>query len=117
MGTPISPEIIVAAVIAGVIVLFLLGKLLPLRRPKERHFKCARCGAVSLHNKRTIEAWQSNKTKFFCQSCHAKWLQSRPPQDRTRVANARSSKSGCFGTVVLFGLLPLAGYLLAKAYA
>ena len=112
-----SPEVIIATVIAGVVVLSLLGKLLPLRRPKERHFRCARCGAVSLHNKRTIEAWRNNKTKFFCQSCHGRWLQSKPPRERARFASAGSSRSGCLGVVVLFALVPLAGYLLAKAYA
>ena len=117
METPISLDLTIAAVIAGIIVLFLLGKFLPIRRPKERHFKCARCGAVSLHNKRTIEAWRNSKTKFFCQSCHAKWLQSKPPQERARFASADSSRSGCLGVVVLFALVPLAGYLLAKAYA
>ena len=112
-----SPEVVIAAVIAGVIVLSLLAKLLPRRRPKETHFKCARCTAVSLHNTRPIEAWRNNKTKFFCQSCHAKWLQSRPPQERARFANAGSSRSGCFGVVVLLALVPVAVYLLAKAYA
>ena len=74
MGNALSPEVIIGAVIAGIVVLSLLGKLLPKRRPKESHFKCARCGASSLHTGRTIEAWRNNKEKFFCQSCHAKWL-------------------------------------------
>jgi hypothetical protein len=77
-----SPEVIFGIIIASVIVLSFLGKLLPKRQPKEKHFKCARCGTISRHTERTIEAWRNNKTKFFCQACHSKWLQSRPPQER-----------------------------------
>jgi len=110
-----SPELIFGAVIVGVVVLSLVGKLMPKRQPKEAHFKCARCGTVSRHTERTIEAWRNNKTKFFCQSCHAKWLQSRPPQER--FSSAGGSRSGCLGVVVLFALVPLAGFLLVQAYA
>ncbi len=113
-----SPELIIGAVIVGVVVLSLVGKLMPKRQPKESHFKCARCGAVSRHTERTIEAWRNNKTKFFCQSCHTKWLQSRPPQEREHFSSAGGSRSGCLGVVVLFALVPLAGYLLlVQAYA
>ncbi|MEW5789849.1 MAG: hypothetical protein AB1899_18565 [Pseudomonadota bacterium] len=112
-----SPEFIIGAVIVGVVVLSLVGKFIPKRQPKETHFKCARCGAVSRHTERTIEAWRNSKTKFFCQSCHAKWLQSKPPQERERFSSAGASKSGCLGVVVLFALVPLAGYLLVQAYA
>ena len=112
-----SPELIIGAVIVGVVVLSFVGKLLPKRQPKETHFKCARCGAVSRHTERTIEAWHNNKTRFFCQSCHAKWLQSRPPQERERLSSAGGSRSGCLGVVVLFALVPLAGFLLVQAYA
>ena len=112
-----SPEVIIGIVVAGVIALSLVGKLLPKRQPKETRFKCSRCGAVSQHTERTIEAWRNNKTKFFCQSCHAKWLQSRPPQERERFSSAGNSRSGCLGVVVIFALAPLAGYLLVQAYA
>jgi DNA-directed RNA polymerase subunit RPC12/RpoP len=112
-----SPETIIGIVVAGVVALSLIGKLLPKRQPKETHFKCSRCGANSRHTERTIEAWRNNKTKFFCQSCHAKWLQSRPPQERERFSSAGGSRSGCLGVVVLFALVPLAGYLLVQAYA
>jgi hypothetical protein len=117
MENPMAPEVIVGVVIAGVVVLSLVGKLLPKRQPKETHFKCARCGAVSRHTERTIEAWRNNKAKFFCQSCHAKWLQSRPSQEGERLSSAGSSRSGCLGVIVLFALVPLAGYLLVQAYA
>jgi hypothetical protein len=111
-----SPELIIGAVFVGVIVLSLIGKLMPKHQPKEKHFNCARCGAVSQHTERTIEAWRKNKTKFFYPSCHSKWLQSRPPQERKRFSSAGSSMSGCLGIVVLFALVPLASYLLAHAY-
>jgi len=106
-----SSEAIFGVIIAGIIVLSLVGRLIPKRQPKEKSFKCARCGVVSRHTERTIEAWRNNKTKFFCPACHAKWLQSRPPQ-----FSPRNAGSGCLGIVVLFAFIPLAGYLLAQAY-
>jgi hypothetical protein len=112
-----SLELIVGAVLVGAIVLTLVSKRLPKRQPKESHFKCARCGVVSRHTERTIDAWRNGKAKFFCQSCHVKWLQSRPPQARERISSAGNSKSGCLGVVVLFALVPLVGYLLVHAYA
>jgi len=114
MGSQISPEVIFGVIITGAIVLSFLSKLLPRRQPKEKHFKCARCGAVSRHTERTIEAWRNNKNKFFCQSCHVKWLQSRPPQ---LFRGNAGSGSGCLGIVVLFAVIPLAGYLLTRVYA
>lgn len=112
-----SPELIFGIVIAGVVVLSFVGKLLPKRQPKEKHFKCSRCGTVSPHTERTIEAWRNKKTKFFCQACHAKWLQSRPAKEREQFSTSGSSRSGCFGVIMLFALVPLAGYILVKAYA
>lgn len=112
-----SPEVIIGVVIAGAVILSLIGNLFPKRRPKEKHFKCARCGVVSPHTERTIEAWRNSKTKFFCQACHAKWLQSKPIQERARFSAAGNSRSGCLGVVVLFALVPLAGFLLVQAYA
>jgi hypothetical protein len=107
-----SPEAIFGIIIASVIILSFVSKLLPNRRPKEKHFKCARCGAVSHHTERIIEAWRNNKTKFFCPACHAKWLQSRPPQ-----FSRGSAGSGCLGNVVFFAFIPLASCLLVRAYA
>lgn len=63
------------------------------------------------HNGRTIEAWRSGKTKFFCQTCHAKWLQSRPHQERDSYAKSAGGSSGCLGVVVLFAMLPLGNFV------
>jgi len=70
------------------------------RLPPEKTFRCARCSVVEAHSARTIEAWRVGKTKLFCGSCHAKWLQSRPRASRT----SRRSGSGCVG-VLLFALV------------
>lgn len=108
-----SSETIFGIIIAGIIVLSFVGRFLPKRGPKEKNFKCARCGVVSSHTERTIEAWRNNKTKFFCSACHTKWLKSRPPQfSRGNVG----SGSGCLGIVAVLAFVPLAGYLLVKAY-
>jgi hypothetical protein len=107
-------ETIFGIVVAAVLILGFVAKLLPKRQPKEKFFKCSRCNATS----RTIEAWRSNKTKFFCQACHAKWLESQPPRVREQFSSrgSASGSSGCLGVVALFSLLPL-GWLLTWAYA
>jgi len=115
----ITPELILGIVVATVFCLSIFGKLIPKRQPKEKTFVCTRCKVVSPHTRRTIEAWRDNKTTFFCQACHAKWLQSRPRQQRVRnsYAGGSGSRSGCLGVIVLFAVIPLVGYLLVRAYA
>ena len=114
-------ELIVGAIVAGLVVMLFAGKYFSKKLPKEPHFECARCGTVARHTDRTIEAWRNNKTTFFCQSCHIKWVHARTPRERARSATpagSRSgSKSGCLGVVVLFAVVPLAGFLLVHAYA
>jgi hypothetical protein len=114
----VGPEIIFGIIAAAVAVFVLVARVLPKRLPTEKFFKCSRCNVTARHNDRTIEAWRNKKSKFFCQACHTKWLQSRPPQEREQFSSRSSSsgKSGCLGAVALFALLPL-GCLLAWAYA
>lgn len=110
-----SPETIFGIVVTAVVLLFFVSKLFPERQPNEKNFKCSRCGTVSPHTERTKEAWRNNKTKFFCQACHAKWLQSRPSQQREQSSVSGGNRSGCLGVVVLFALIPM-GYFLVQAY-
>lgn len=111
-----ASELIFGIAIATVVVLAVAAKILPKRRPPSPVFKCSRCGTAARHNDRTTGAWRSGKTKFFCQSCHARWLQSRPPQERESLSSlASNGSSGCLGVVVLFSLLQL-GSLLLWAY-
>ena len=111
-----SPEIIFGIGIVALLGIAVLSKLIPKRMPPQKSFKCGRCGTAALHNDRTAEAWRSGKTKFFCQACHAKWLQSRPPQEREQYSSRSAGGSGCLGVVVLFALLPI-GAILSWAYA
>ncbi|MEN9481747.1 MAG: hypothetical protein RLZZ298_3142 [Pseudomonadota bacterium] len=113
-----SPELIFGIVIVAVFVLFFVSKLFPKPQPKEKHFQCARCGAISRHTERTIEAWRNKKAKFFCQNCHGKWLKSQPPQARESFSSHDSNRvpSGCLGVIMLFAFVPLAGYFLVRVY-
>jgi transposase-like protein len=95
----LRPEV-VASIVALIVVIALLRAR---KKPKEKYFTCARCSANSVHTNRTIEAWRNGKTKFFCNACHAKWLQSQP----TSATSGRSSGSGCLGVLVLLALVPL----------
>jgi hypothetical protein len=113
----VTPEVIFGIALAAAIAISLAAKFLPTRKPAEKFFKCARCNVVSPHNNRTTGAWRNNKTRFFCQACHAKWLQSRPPQGRQHLSQ-RGSSSGSSGCLVVILLAPLSlGLLLAWAYA
>lgn len=107
-----SSELIIESIVVAVIVFSFIAKFLPKSKPKETHFKCSRCGVVAQHTERTIEAWRNNKNKFFCQSCHTKWIQSRPPQERDRFYSNHRSGSGCLGVAVLFVLIPVIGFYL-----
>ena len=108
-------ETIFIIVVAAIFVLGLVAKLLLKRQPKEKFFKCSGCNAVSRHTERTMKAWRENKTRFFCQACHAKWLESQPPLVRGEQFSSRSG-SGCLGVIAVFALLP-PGCLLVWAFA
>ena len=113
-----APELIFGAAVAVAAVLAIVAKLLPKRKPPSPVFQCSRCGTAARHNDRTTEAWRSGKTKFFCQACHAKWLQSRPPQEReTFSARGSVSGSGCLGVAALFALIPLGCLVAWASYA
>jgi len=99
--------LVVIAAIIGAKWLFGRGRL-----PSQKTFRCARCSVVEAHSNRTIEAWRAGKTKLFCGSCHAKWLQSQPRAPRA----GRPSGSGCLG-VLLFALVVPALVIGAFYYA
>jgi hypothetical protein len=107
-------ETIFVILVAAMLVLGLVARLLLKRQPKEKFFKCSRCNAVSLHSERTIRAWRANKSRFFCQACHVKWLESQPPRVREQFSSRRGS--GCLGVLAVFAFLPL-GCLLMCACA
>jgi hypothetical protein len=73
------------------------------RKPAQKSFRCARCSSVEAYSNRTIEAWRAGKTKLFCTSCHAKWLQSQPSGTRAD----RSRHSGCLGMIILCVVMPV----------
>lgn len=98
-----SLEVIVGAVLFVVFVVYVLW---PKPKPKEKHFTCARCKAVSLHSARTIEAWRNKKKSFYCSACHQKWLSSQPkPQPQLqRVRHQSRQSAGCLSVIVVMVL-------------
>ena len=113
-----TPEVIFGVALAASIAISLAVKFLPKRKPAEKLFRCARCKAVSPHNTRTIEAGRNNKTKFFCQACHIKWLQSRPLLQGHERLSRRGLASGSSGCLVVALLAPVSlGLVLVWAYA
>ena len=81
------------------------------RGPSEKSFRCTRCKAVAQHSNRTINAWRDGKTTFFCNSCHAWWLESQPRASPAKGgARAREARagSGCLSVLVLAAVIPAA---------
>ena len=103
----------------AVFALSLVDKLIPKARPKENYFKCARCGTRTPHSERTIEAWRNKKTKFFCNTCHRKWLEKQPPKVRQEYSSlGHPATSGCLGVVLLLLAIPtVLGYVWLRFYA
>jgi len=117
MPTETIVGIAITVAIAAVLILGVVPKLIPKREPKEKFFRCSRCGTTTRHTERAKEAWRNNKTKFFCQTCHVNWLQSQRPRVLERVASrSAATGSGCLGVIAVFALLPL-GCLVMWAYA
>ncbi|WP_152983462.1 hypothetical protein [Stenotrophomonas chelatiphaga] len=107
-----SPETILAGVVAAAVILGLVGSLWPKRKPPHTVFKCGRCNTASRHGNRTIEAWRRGKTRFFCTPCHLKWLQSRPRHEQdTYSGHGRTGGSGCLGVIAILVVLPAGGML------
>jgi len=102
-----TPEVIFGVVVALMIVAGLLSGLLPKARPKEKYFRCARCNSLSQHTARTINAWRSDKAKFYCVSCHAIWLTSHPsPEQHQALRPLAAQRSGCLGVMLLAAAVP-----------
>jgi len=124
-----SPKQILFIVVVALFVLYLISKFsakqqpakprISRAQPKEKQFQCARCGTISSHTERTIEAWRNKKNRFFCQACHSKWLASQPRQAREQLSSrgSNSAPSGCLGVVTLFAVVPFATYFLVRTYA
>lgn len=104
-----TPETIFGVIVAVALVVRFASRLLPKPRPKETHFRCARCNERAPHTERTIEAWRQKKAKFFCQSCHKHWLETQPSEYRYAGAKATNrDRSGCLGVMALLVVLPTA---------
>jgi len=81
--------------VAAVAVLLLMRIVAERRRPDEKQFRCARCSKVAAHTTRTINAWRSGKTRFFCAACHSEWLSNQPHNAPPR----REASPGCLSAL------------------
>ena len=93
--------LIVKMLLAAVASIFLLAFVASFFRgkPPETYFFCARCKLSTRHSERTIEAWRNKKTRFYCQKCHAAWLESHPaPAGRSARG---TGNTGCLGVLVI----------------
>ncbi len=100
--------VLILVLVAG---LLLARKLISPRQPKEKNFRCTRCKATSTHTHRTINAWRAGKTTFFCNSCHSKWLESKPRDSGSGsgpIARGSRSGSGCLSALAVVAIVPLA---------
>ena len=99
------------------------------RGPTNMYFTCAGCSGQFAHTKRTVGAWEKGSRRVFCDACHKKWRNARPPQTPSSDAAAPSRASvgrgksegisglaysskakapgGCLGVVLLMLLIPV----------
>lgn len=101
-----DPNVAIFAIFAVAILGGLARWLMGQRRPKSRFFRCARCSTSATHSERTIDAWRLGKTKFYCNSCHAEWLRSRPHPHSHPARPAGRARTGCLGAIILALLVP-----------
>lgn len=140
------PDTIALAAIALAIAVTLFG-LVAWRRSRSRstgrpaafrgadhmRFTCAGCSGQFAHTKRTVAAWEKGSRRIFCDACHRKWLDARPPRlpsaraDAVIPSYARSGRNrtdrvpgairtspearasgGCLGVAILMILVPVA---------
>ena len=109
-----KPGVAFGVVVVALLVLAVLKWALGGARPRSQHFKCARCGTLTSHNQRTIEAWRNKRSTFYCQKCHAHWLASQPGPGSDSFHPVRSN--GCLEVIVVCALVPIAvAYIWAYA--
>jgi hypothetical protein len=62
-----STETIVGIAITIMVILSLgfVVKLIAKRKPREKFFKCSRCGTTARHTERTIKAWRNFSRSSF----------------------------------------------------
>ena len=70
-------------------------------RPVAEQFNCSRCGRLSYHNARTIRASKTGTRKFFCPSCHKRWLDSKPTVSRYNSSRGYNGNSGCLSVIIV----------------
>jgi cold shock CspA family protein len=75
------------------------------KKPKEKCFTCARCQKKSLHDKRTIKAWNNGFLKLYCSVCHQQWLTEHPKESQQAIVYSRGG--GCLGISILLVMLPI----------
>ena len=86
-----------------VLVMFISKIINRFNRPKEKAFRCGRCGKTDNHNSRTINAWRNGKKKYFCSTCHQKWLKTKNIHPSQNQPSYKTSGSGGSGV----GCLPI----------
>ncbi len=74
---------LVAAIIAVILAQIVLRLVIP-KAPREKMFRCARCGANTLHSDRTVFAWTRGERMFYCDPCNSAWLESCTPAQRAK---------------------------------
>ena len=93
----------------GIAIIVMIIVLLRQKKPKEKHFTCARCKIVTEFDKRTIQAWNKGMAKLYCSTCHQQWLSTQPRSEQS--VQSGGGKSGCLGMFVTLTLLPVLTFI------
>ncbi len=79
-----SPFWLLGSVVVLVILAQLVLRAVIPKAPSAKTFVCARCSATTLHDERTVFAWQHGERDFYCNSCNETWLASCTPAQRAK---------------------------------
>ena len=101
---------LVAVIVAVVLCIFVIRFLFRPKGPPTVSFKCARCGTVARHTKRTVEAWRRKANRLYCDACHRRWLETQPHQTVPTNFSAVTggSRRGCLGALLVLLCIPIA---------
>jgi cold shock CspA family protein len=75
------------------------------KKPNQKQFNCARCGAIANFDSRTIQAWNNGFMKLYCNTCHQRWLRENPVQPTHSYSVGRGS--GCLVLLCVLAIAPV----------
>lgn len=100
-----SPKIALVPSAIFLVVMFFISNRK--KQPANKLFSCSKCRVNSVHDERTVLAWNRGMNRLYCKSCHQTWLREQPKEQRENRGSYASSKSGCLGLFLIIASVPV----------